>query len=266
MARNLVAAGFEVRGVDALEVAVERAGAAGIEASPDLATLAGAEFVLSSLPDTPHVEAVYLGDGAVFDLVADGAVCADLSTLSVEASRRIAGQARRRGIGFLDTPVSGTIPHAEAATLAIMVGGESTDLDRIRPLLEPLSASIHHMGPSGAGLVMKLITNRLLAANMAALAEAMVDIENNGIDGSAGMEFLGASVVPKLISYKTAPLLTKDYRATFTVDLMRKDLNYGAALLGRDRIGPTTRQIFDEASARGFGDADISAIYETWES
>lgn len=264
MAVNLVKAGVDVRGVDALGAAVERAQAAGVPASTDLGTIDGAEFVLSSLPDTPHVEAVYRN--AVFDLVADGAVCADLSTIAVEASRELAVEARRRGIGFLDTPVSGTIPHAEAASLAIMVGGDPGDLARIRHLLEPLSASIHHMGHSGAGLVMKLITNRLLAANMAALAEAMVDIDNNGIDRREGIEFLAASVVPKLIDYKIQPLLERDYRATFTVDLMRKDLGYGASLRGHDRIGPLVRDIFDQASAAGDGDADISAIYETWQA
>lgn len=266
MAANLVRAGFEVTGVDVSDGAVERAAAAGIRASSDLDSLAGAEFVLSSLPDTPQVQAVYTDPGGVFDVIEEGAVCADLSTLSVEGSQAVAAEGRRRGIGFLDTPVSGTIPHAEAATLAIMVGGEAADLQRISPILEPLSASIHHLGPNGAGLVMKLITNRLLAAHMAALAEAMDDIDHNGIDRSAGLEFLAASVVPKLIGYKVAALLERDYRATFTVDLMRKDLGYGAALDGRDRIGPLIRQVFDEAAAAGFGDADISAIYETWTS
>lgn len=261
MARNLVTAGHEVVGVDANPAAVAAARDAGINASMDLGAIAGTEFVCSSLPDTPQVEEVYAG---LFATLAAGTVCADLSTISVDGSRRLAAAALERGIAFLDTPVSGTIPHAESATLAIMVGGDPAALERIRPILEVLSSSVRHMGPNGAGLVMKLITNRLLSACTAAIAEAVLSMEANEIDTTEGLAFLGGSAVPKLIDYKGPALRNRDYTPAFTVDLMRKDLVHARELAGPDRIAQVVHRIFDEAAENGYGDADIAAIIETF--
>jgi 2-hydroxy-3-oxopropionate reductase len=263
MAKNLLEAGYDVIAVDSAAEAVHRAAEEGLVASTELETIEDADVVCSSLPDTPHVEEVYLG--TLFDLLADGAVCADLSTISVGASRRLSSAASEQGIGFLDTPVSGTIPHAESATLAIMVGGDPAVLERARPVLDVLSSSVHHMGPSGAGLIMKLITNRLLAASAAAIAEAVLSMEANGIDTTEGFEFLGGSAVPKLIDYKGPPLIHRDYSPTFTVGLMQKDLAYAEGLAGSTRLAGLVKQIFDEAGAAGHGDDDIAAIIETWD-
>lgn len=262
MARNLVAAGHQVVGVDAQPAAVEAAREIGISATMDLAAIAGAAFVCSSLPDTAQVEEVY--EGTLFDMLAAGSVCADLSTIAVEGSRRLATAAAERGIAFLDTPVSGTIPHAESATLAIMVGGDPEALGRIHPILKVLSSSIHHVGPNGAGLVMKLITNRLLSACTAAIAEAVLSMETNDIDTADGLAFLGGSAVPKLIDYKGPALRNRDYAPAFTVNLMRKDLVHALGLAGPDRIAQLVHRIFDEAAELGYGDADIAAIIETF--
>lgn len=262
MAKNLVAAGHEVVAVDTFGGAVDRAAAEGLNASGDLAAVAGAEFICSSLPDTAEVDEVYRG--TLFDILGQGTVCADLSTIAVEGSRSIAAAAAEKGISFLDTPVSGTIPHAESATLAIMVGGDQEALARIHPVLGVLSASVHHFGPNGAGLVMKLITNRLLSACTAAIAEATVSMEVNGLDTVEGFDFLGGSAVPKLIDYKGAALRNRDYSPTFTVGLMRKDLRHAEGLAGPDRIAQLVHAIFDEAGDLGHDDADIAAIIETW--
>ncbi len=261
MARNLVAAGHDVVGVDESPAAVAAARRAGVDAGSSLDAVAGAEFICSSLPDTPQVEAVYAG--TLFGCLAAGTVCADLSTIAVDGSRRLAAAAAERGIAFMDAPVSGTVPHAESATLAIMVGGDIEALNRIRPVLERLSSSLHHMGPNGAGLVMKLITNRLLSACTAAIAEAVLSMEANDLDPDEGLAFLGASAVPKLIEYKGPALRARDYTPAFTVDLMRKDLGHARELAGPDRIAQLIHRIFDEAADGGYGDADIAAIIET---
>ena len=262
MARNLVEAGHEVVAVDAHQPAAERAAAAGIDASTDLSTVAEASIVCSSLPDTAEVEEVY--GGTLFGTLSEGTVCADLSTISVEGSRRVAAAGLERGITFLDTPVSGTIPHAESATLAIMVGGDPAALATARPVLDVLSSSVHHMGPNGAGLIMKLITNRLLAGCTAAIAESVLSMEANGIDTNVGFAFLAGSAVPKLIGYKSHAFSHRDFSPTFTVGLMRKDLRHAEGLTGPDRIAAMTKRIFDDAGALGHDDADIAAIIETW--
>ncbi len=262
MARNLAEAGHQVVAVDSSPQAVSRARDAGIDASSDLAALANVDTVCSSLPDTAEVEQVYAG--VLLDELAEGAICVDLSTISIQGSRRIAAVAAERGISFLDAPVSGTVPHAAAATLAIMVGGDPEALASVRPILDVLSSTVHHMGPNGAGLIMKLITNRLLSACTAAIAESVLSMERNHIDLEEGLAFLAGSAVPKLIDYKGPALRTRDYSPNFTVDLMRKDLRHAAARAGPDRMARLVHEIFDEAAALGHGDEDIAAIIETF--
>jgi 2-hydroxy-3-oxopropionate reductase len=260
MARRLVEAGHRVVGIDPLATARDQAAGFGVEVTDDLAAAASAQVVLSSLPDTPEVEEVYLG--GLLELLAPGSVCLDLSTLDVEASRRIAVSALARGIDYLDCPVSGTSVHAEAGTLAVMVGGDPAALERGRPYLEPLATSIHFLGPNGAGLEMKLITNRLLTAHLVAIAEAILEIESAGLDVSACLELLRAGAVPRLLDYKAEPMSRRDHSPLFTVDLMSKDLGLAAA---RRPPGPLTAvavEVMAKTQKQGWGPSDVSAVIE----
>lgn len=170
------------------------------------------DIVCSSLPDTAAVER----PGGIFDAVAPGTVCVDLSTISVATSQALAEAGGKRGIGFLDAPVSGTSTHAAAGTLAVMVGGGASDLERVRPVLECFSASVDHVGPNGAGLLLKLATNRLLTVHLAAIAEAVVEMETAGLDVAQGLDILRRGAVPRLLDYKAAPLAERDFTPLFT--------------------------------------------------
>lgn len=260
MATHTAGAGFEVRGVDIDPEARRRAGERGLDVSADLGAVGEADVVLSSLPDTEHVREVYLAPNGVFDRATAGVTCVDLSTIAPAASVEIAGEARARGVGFLDAPVSGTSLHAAQGSLAIMVGGEAADLERVRPVLATFSASIHHVGGNGDGLVLKLITNRLLAAHLIGIAEAIVSMEAADLDVSEGIEFLRGSAVPLLLDYKAGPLAARDYTPQFTVGLMRKDLRLADEALPPGAIAATTVSIFDQAVALGLGDDDIAAV------
>lgn len=260
MTRRLVEAGHRVVGVDPVAAARDRAAGFGVEVSDDPGSVASARVVMSSLPDTPDVEQAYLG--GLLEILAPGSLCLDLSTLDVEASRRIAGSASARGIDYLDCPVSGTSVHAEAGTLAIMVGGDPIALERGRPYLEPLSSSIHFLGPNGAGLEMKLITNRLLTAHLVAIAEAILEIESAGLEVTACLELLRSGAVPRLLDYKAEPMSRRDHSPLFTVDLMSKDLGLAAA---RRPPGPLTAvavEVMARTREQGWGPSDVSAVIE----
>jgi len=260
MARHLVEAGHRVIGVDPAEPARNRAAGFGVEATDEIAAVASFHVIMTSLPDTPQVEEVYLA--GLLDHLAPGSLCLDLSTLDVEASRRIASTASRRGIDFLDCPVSGTSLHAEAGTLAIMVGGDPEAMERGRPFLEPFSSSIQHLGPNGAGLEMKLIANRLLTAHLVAIAEAVLEIEDAGLDVADCLEVLRAGAVPRLLAYKADPMSQRDHKPLFTVDLMSKDLGLAEA---RRPAGPVTAsavEILKAAQNQGWGASDIGAVIE----
>jgi len=258
MAIHVAAAGFSVRAVDTDPSARERAEGRGFVVADVSDVLEGSDIVCSSLPNTPHVRAAY-EDGA-FAVLSAGAVCADLSTISVAGSIQLAEEARRRGVTFLDAPVSGTSIHAEAGTLAVMVGGDAEALEKARPVLAAFSTSIHHMGGNGAGLRMKLIANRLIATHLAAIAQAVVELETIGLDAERGIEVLRAGAAPRLLDYKAGPLLERDFTPQFTVDLMRKDLQLASEALPVSPYTTISAEMLDETAAAGYGDADLAAL------
>lgn len=260
MARHLVEAGYRVVGVDPAASARELAAGFGVEATDELSAVAAGSVIMTSLPDTPQVNEVYLG-GLLGRLPA-GSLCLDLSTIDVEASRDIAAAASKRGVAFLDCPVSGTSLHAEAGTLAIMVGGDQEALERGRPYLEPFAKSIQHLGPNGAGLEMKLITNRLLTTHLVAIAEAILEIEDAGLDVATCLEVLRAGAVPRLLDYKADPMASRDHTPQFTVDLMSKDLGLAEARRPPGPVTATAVRLLAEAQNRGWGASDISAVIE----
>jgi 2-hydroxy-3-oxopropionate reductase len=255
----LVKAGHRVLGVDPSPSSREGARGIGVEVegTPERLTV---PIVITSLPDTPQVEEVYLG--GLLEQLEPGSLCLDLSTVDVAASQRIGHVARDLGHSFLDCPVSGTSVHAAEGTLAVMVGGEADDVERARPYLEVFSSSIHHVGPNGAGLEMKLITNRLLNAHVVAIAEAILEMEEAGLDTAACIDLLRKGAVPRLLDYKATPMAGRDHTPLFTVDLMMKDLALAGA---RRAAGPVTSAAADvlaEAQTQGFGSSDIGAVIE----
>lgn len=270
MSENLVKAGFDVRGFDPVPATRERAAAAGLTVLETAAEAAsGAEVICSSVPEVEHAKEAYLGETGALTSAPEGAVCFDLSTLTVEGSQELAGEAQKRGVRFLDTPVSGSVPHARAGTLAIMVGGDEAALEAHRDVLEAFSASIHYFGPNGAGLQMKLVTNHIFAVHISAIAEALTMGTKGGLDPEQMVEFLKASVIPKILEYKASPMIAKDYTPTFTVNLMLKDLRIIAAmadgLATPIPLGTMARQVYMGAAALGHGNADQNAILEFFE-
>ena len=270
MSENLVNAGFDVRGFDPVPTARKRAAATGLSVFETAAEAArGADVICSSVPEVEHAKAAYLGESGALTTAGEGVVCFDLSTLTVEGSQELAAEAEKRGVRFLDTPVSGSVPHAKAGTLAIMVGGDAAALDAHRDVLESFSASIHYFGPNGAGLQMKLVTNHIFAIHISAIAEALTMGTKGGLNPEQMIEFLKSSVIPKILEYKASPMIAKDYTPTFTVNLMLKDLRIIAAMadgIGAPiPLGTMARQVYMSAAALGHGNADQNAILEFFE-
>jgi 2-hydroxy-3-oxopropionate reductase len=259
MAGHLVAAGHRVIGYDPSPAAREAAREVGVEAVEDLEGVV-APVILSSLPDGPEVEEVYLG--GLLDRLEPGALLLDMSTIDVDTSRQIAAAATERGHRFLDCPVSGTSTHAVAGTLAVMVGGDTDAAAQARPYLGAFSASVHHLGPNGSGLEMKLITNRLLNAHVVAIAEAILEMEGAGLDTAACIELLRQGAVPKLLDYKAGPMARRDHAPLFTVDLMAKDLRLAARRRQAGKVGSEAAALLFAAQERGWGSSDISAVIE----
>ena len=154
MVANLVKKGFAVVAYDVVPAALDAAAKLGAAKAASAAEAARqGELVITMLPSSSHVEAVYLGEGGVLAAVPKGRLYVDMSTIDPATSRRVAEDARRRGARFIDAPVSGAVPRAVEGTLTIMVGGEASDLEQALPALQALGTNVIHVGPVGSGEV-----------------------------------------------------------------------------------------------------------------
>ncbi len=265
MVGNLIKAGFEVHGFDPAPEARARAEDAGAKTFDSPAEAAAqAQVVCSSVPETQDVRETYLGEkGALLGAPA-GVVCFDFSTIAPGGSQAIAQEAAQRGAIFLDTPVSGSAPSAVRAELNVMVGGDEEAMNRHRDVLEAVSESIHHFGPNGAGLHMKLVANQIVSVFLSVVSEGLTLGERAGLDPVAMIEYMKQASIPKILGIKGDALARRDYTTYFKVDLMRKDLRLIAEMADAATT-PTpfaalARQVLISASAMGFGEADQNAV------
>ena len=182
MARNLAAAGVPMtvwNRTAAKAAPLEAHGARVAHTLTD--AVSGADIVISMLSDGPTVLAVIDEVAAV---LRDGALWIDMSSTKPEEARAQAAALARVGVNHLDAPVSGGTKGAEAASLAIMVGGGMADLVRARPVLEQMGRPVH-VGPSGSGQLSKLCNQAIVAVTIGAVAEAMLLAEKGGADPAA---------------------------------------------------------------------------------
>ena len=162
MASNVLKAGFPMIVYDRNPQAMENLLQAGAQrAASAREVVEGAEIVLTSLPASPDVEAVYLEPGGLVDSAKPGTILIDLSSVLPSTPRKIEPRAQARGVHFLEAPVSGGVSGARAATLAIMVGGDPETLTRAQSVLRAIGPNIFHVGPVGAGNTVKAINNML---------------------------------------------------------------------------------------------------------
>src|SRR5215470_1535176 len=143
---------------------------------------ANCDLVITMLPSSANVEAVYLGSEGIVGTAARGRLCVDMSTIDPGTSQRVAARLKERGLRFLDAPVSGGVGGATAGTLAIMVGGDAGDLEEARPVLAAMGANIIHVGAVGAGEVAKLCNNLISGTVAVAVSEAFRIGEAFGVD------------------------------------------------------------------------------------
>ena len=161
MARNLVAAGHQVKVFDLVQTLFDGvAGASGQSTAGDCA--ADVDVFISMLPAGRHVESLYLGAEGVLGHCRPGTLLIDCSTIDPASARRVAEAAVAHGLAMLDAPVSGGTAGAEAGTLTFIVGGDDGAMARARPILEAMGRNVYHAGASGAGQIAKICNNMLL--------------------------------------------------------------------------------------------------------
>ncbi len=273
MARRLVEQGYAVRGFDPSAERAARAKTAGIvlDTSPGRVA-AASDFVLSSLPDPAAVRGAYLGEDGVLAGSHAGMVWIDLSTIDPETCREVAAKAAAAKIDCLDAPVSGGPNEAGNGKLVFMVGGAPAVVERARPVLLALGTEIHHVGPLGSGLVVKLVNNVMSMGNMVVAAEAMVLGVKAGMDPRQLFDILSTSGGRSHHFLKRMPnVLAGDFTPNFSIALSKKDVSLAlglAAGLGFPMlVASAVRQVYEAAAAQGLADQDMAAVtrlYEEW--
>lgn len=226
------------------------------------------DIVVICVADTPDVEAVVFGPDGLATGLAAGSLVIDCSTISPSATRTIAERLRSRGVAFLDAPVSGGSEGARDGTLTIFVGGEASDLERARPVLERLGRTITHVGPVGAGQVTKAVNQVMIAGVYLSVAEGIVLAIRAGLDPSVVVAALaGGAARSWVLENRSERMIANDYPLGFRVALHRKDLaialdlarEVGAAL----PVAAWCEQVETALVATGHGDEDLSAVART---
>jgi 3-hydroxyisobutyrate dehydrogenase len=268
MAGHLLKAGFPLtvynrtasRASDLIQAGARQA-ATPAEAAP------GADFVISMVTDGPDVEQVLLGpDGAVHG-AQPGAVFIDMSTISPETARNLADRLSLHQIEFLDAPVSGGDVGARNATLTIMAGGKQDVFEQARPVFEVLGKRLTHVGPAGAGQVVKACNQVVTAVNLLAVCEALTLAEKNGIDQQTMIHVLAGGASQSWSLENMGPRIAKgDFTPGFMVKLLQKDLNIVLSLARRHGLalpGATLVQRFLEDNvAHGEAAEGSQALYK----
>jgi 3-hydroxyisobutyrate dehydrogenase len=268
MALNLIKAGHALSVYDVRREAAAPHLAAGARwADSPAAVAAECELVMTSLPGPKEIEEVALGEGGIIGRIVRGTIYADLSTNSPAVIRRLHAAFKEKGVEVLDTPVSGGIPGARNATLAVMVGGDRSAFEKIKPALDAIGDKVSYIGESGAGSVAKLVHNMIAICSTQLLAEAFTMGMKAGVapeallkvvqDGAYGQGMLLTGTMPKMVFRGNFD------RVTFALKLARKDLGL-ATEVGRELNVPMplaslVEQDFLAALAHGLGDKDSTA-------
>ncbi len=281
MALNLHKAGHALTAFDLSGEACDRLASEGVFIAATAAdAVEGAEAVVSMLPASAHVDALYFCIDCrpgLLEAIAPGALVIDSSTIAAATSRKVAAAGAARGLAVIDAPVSGGTGGAIAGTLTFMVGGAAADLERARPLLEKMGANIFHAGEAGAGQTAKICNNMLLGILMIGTSEAIALGVANGLDPKVLSEIMRRSSGGNWALEKYNPLpgvmeaapASKGYAGGFGTDLMLKDLGLAqenaAAVRAATPLGGLARNLYAAHSLAGPGALDFSSVIKSFQ-
>ena len=275
MAQNLLKAGHSVTVFDLSPAAIQTLADAGATVAASAKdAVNGVEIVISMLPASRHVEALYLGESGLLPHIPKGTLVIDCSTIAAQTAITVSKAANALGLTMLDAPVSGGTGGAIAGTLTFIVGGDDDALVLARPILSAMGKNIFHAGAHGAGQTAKICNNMLLGIQMIGTAEALALGVANGLDPhvlsdimvkSSGRNWSLELYNPYPDVMENVPA-SRGYTGGFGVDLMLKDLGLATetALNSQASIplGEMARNLYAMHSKAGAGGLDFSSILQ----
>ena len=256
---NLLAAGFSVTVHDSVRTQAERVLAKGAKwADTPAAAARGADAVVTALPGPPQVLEVVKGPGGIADEIRAGAAWIDMSTTDRHQTRALAELLSAKGAVTIEAGCTGGVDAAWQGHVTLYIGAAEEDFRRFKPVLDGLGDQVFHMGPLGAGMVMKLATNLICFTLQSALAEGLSMGALAGLDPAKMVAGLEVSYASTFIQVDGPKVLDGSYDPTFAIGLVAKDARLGlevARELGVPlRLFPVMAEIVEEART-AYGDA-----------
>jgi 2-hydroxy-3-oxopropionate reductase len=265
MVLNLLKSGYSVYVLSMSHSANEVNQAGAILCSSRKEISSEVDIIITMLPDSPEVEMVLDGPDGILSVMKAGQLFIDMSTISPQIAKKISERMKEKGIDSLDAPVSGGQVGAEAATLSIMVGGNSQAFEKALPIFQVMGKNIVHIGEAGAGQITKACNQMIVGMTIQAVAEAFTLATKAGVDLVKMREvLLGGFAQSKILDLHGKRIIDQNFKPGFKIKLHKKDLDIALAageqhdvsLLGTAQVAAQMKK----AIALGNGELDHSSL------
>lgn len=270
MAANVLKKGHAMVAYDIDPKKNERFAALGAQIASGPADVARRSHIMISMVDTTEqAQDVIVGAGGFIEGAEPGDVVMSMSTIDPLAVKAMHGTLAAKGIGMIDAPVTGMEKGALAGTLHSYVGGEASDLEKCRHVLESMTEEIRHLGTIGQGIMMKLVNNMLTQAGRILVVEALVMGAKAGLDPQTMVDIISTSSGNSVVFQYTAPRLLDRNFAGIRMDITYKDLELetqvAKALQVPMFMANIAQQVYQMGRAAGLGSEDTSAVVKIYE-
>ena len=272
MVRRLASLGYPITVFDIVRARVDTAVEAGARAASSAAQAAkDSDLVLLNLPTTEAVEAALFGDDGVASVVSPPQLVVDFSTVKVDKGRAFAKHlVDATGCRWIDAPVSGGPPASGTGTLTVMAGGDAEDIARVAPLMADVAARFTHMGPTGSGLVAKMINQLIVGCGHAVMAEALLVAEAAGIDAARIPDCLAGGHADGTLLQKLYPrMAARDFAPQGYARQLLKDLEmvneFAGALKAPVPMTGEALSLYRMVVHLGYAELDTSAVFKLYE-
>ena len=230
------------------------------------ATAQNTGVLLLCVSDDNAVNQVLFGPNGAAEQLQPGSIVIDCSTISPKGAQQAAAQLKKIGVDYLDAPVTGGTEGARAGTLTVLVGGDAAVLTKVRPLLEVIGGSIHHIGAVGQGQQAKAVNQVLVAGSYAAVAEAIALGQRLELPMPEVIDALKSGAAGSwALNHRSGAMLDGSYPLGFKLNLHRKDLAIAleaASSVELDMpITALVEKLESDLIQKGYGDEDVSALH-----
>ncbi len=272
MVKHLLPRGYAIKAFDIVPTQIEAARTAG--AQPALSPVDAAtdvDFVLLNLPTNEAVEQAVFGIDGVATALCPPQLLIDFSTIKVDKCKAWAAQLKEKtGCRWVDAPVSGGPPASGSGTLTVMAGGEVADIERARPLFSDIAARFTHMGPTGAGMVAKMLNQLIVGCGHAVMAEALVLAESAGIDAAKLPECLAGGHADGSLLQKLYPrMVQRDFAPLGYARQLLKDLEmvneFAAGLKAPTPMMGEALSLYRMLIHLGYAELDTGALLKLYD-